>query len=120
MKHVSLLSRLSGEDGTALLHKLQLIASMLLNKNAISCALNTLPETEGRLTTEAARFFARFYGSTSAHVPAGSGRSAGGDFQQLTDQKLHHIVSFPINFTAMSVPTVPYTHVDYAPLRYSM
>ena len=116
MKHVSLLSQLSGQDGTALLHKLQLIASMLLNKNAVSCALNTTPETEARLTTEAGRFFGRFYGSPIEHAPAGSGRSSG-DFAQAADQKLHHVVSFPINFTAMSVPTVPYAHADYAPLR---
>ncbi len=39
-------------------------------------------------------------------------------WDQVSEQKLHHIVSFPINFTAMSVPTVPYTHPDFAPLRY--
>jgi len=30
---------------------------------------------------------------------------------------MHHVVPFPINFTAQSVPTVPYTHEDAAPLR---
>jgi hypothetical protein len=84
MKHVSLVSQLASQDGTALLHKLQLLASMLLNKNAISCALNTLPESEARLTTEAGRFFSRFYGSASstAHVPAGSGRHTSDEFHQ--------------------------------------
>jgi hypothetical protein len=83
MKHVSLVSQLASQDGTALLHKLQLLASMLLNKNAISCALNTLPESEARLTTEAGRFFSRFYGSAgTAHVPAGSGRPTSDEFHQ--------------------------------------
>jgi hypothetical protein len=84
MKHVSLVSQLASQDGTALLHKLQLLASMLLNKNAISCALNTLPESEARLTTEAGRFFSRFYGNagSTAHVPAGSGRPTSDEFHQ--------------------------------------
>lgn len=34
-----------------------------------------------------------------------------------TDAKIHHVVPFPINFTAQSLPTVPYTHPDAAPLR---
>jgi hypothetical protein len=84
MKHVSLVSQLASQDGTALLHKLQLLASMLLNKNAISCALNTLPESEARLTTEAGRFFSRFYGSAgTAHVPAGSGTHTSDEFHQV-------------------------------------
>jgi len=29
----------------------------------------------------------------------------------------HFVTSFPINFTSMAVPTVPYTHPDHAPLK---
>merc|ERR550534_772482 len=29
----------------------------------------------------------------------------------------HYVTPFPINFTSLSIPTVNYTHPDYAPLR---
>ncbi len=123
MKHVSLLSQLatSHQNGgdAALLHKLQLIAGLVLNRTAISCALNTTPQTESRLTVEADRFLGRFFGGRHVEeVPVGiGGSSRGSGFSQLAEQKLHHVVAFPINFTAMSVPTVPFAHADYAPLR---
>lgn len=121
MKHVSLISQLSGQGdcGAALLPKLRQLATMLLNSRApISVALNTTAQAEERLTAEAARFLGSFYGGQAVpQVPAGSGRG-GRSFVQPADEKLHHVVSFPINFTAMSVPTVPFAHHDYAPLRY--
>merc|ERR1719470_555527 len=37
-------------------------------------------------------------------------------FKPYSNQQ-HYVTPFPINFTGLSIPTVNYTHPDYAPLR---
>eukprot|EP00088_Acartia_fossae_P035906 TRINITY_DN37032_c0_g1_i1.p1 TRINITY_DN37032_c0_g1~~TRINITY_DN37032_c0_g1_i1.p1 ORF type:complete len:312 (+),score=68.01 TRINITY_DN37032_c0_g1_i1:25-936(+) len=111
MHHVNLLSALSTQDAGELMAKFKTLASLLLNKNSIKVALNTIPESEERLLSVTSSFLNDLPGSCTSS-PAPSLQNF-----QAADKKMHHVLPFPINFTSQSIPTVPYTHPDTAPLR---
>lgn len=112
MTHLNLLNRLSQEDVTKLVKKLQIIAGLVLNKKKMKVALNTSqPElfakaTEVFLNETEGQFDLDLGGQTSESL----------DFKAET-QSQHFVTPFPINFTSLSVPTVPYSHPDHAPLK---
>jgi len=115
MQHVNLLSKLSMQDGVVLMTKLKTLASLLLNKNCIKVALNTVPESRDQLVKGTESFLSHLSGTCPASM-SGIPSNKNTIFQT-ENRKMHHVVPFPINFTAQSVPTVPYTHEDAAPLR---
>lgn len=110
MEHVNHVARLSTQDGHGLLEKLRALAARVLNRNCINIALNSMPSTEQRLISGTQNFLAEVPGSWS---PA---NSIPRDFQSC-EAKTHHVVPFPINFTAQAFPTVPFTHPDAAKLK---
>ena len=106
------LSRLAQqEDLTSVVSKLQEIAKCLLNKNHMKIALNTTPQhsdifkssTETFLTTLPGKFNSLDMTDLSTFSPS--------------SRKLYYSTPFPVHFCSTSLPTVPYLHQDFAPLR---
>ncbi|XP_023336821.1 presequence protease, mitochondrial isoform X2 [Eurytemora carolleeae] len=111
MQHVNHLSKLSTQDGNILMEKFRLLSELLLNKNCMKVALNTVPETQDQLVRGAENFVSALSGTCSPLTCFKEEQF------QVEERKLHHVVPFPINFTSQSLPTVHYTHPDSAPLR---
>jgi len=119
MSHVQLLSKLSQGDVSQLVAKLKMIATLVLNKNRMKCALNTsnttglMNGTEGFLNKIGGE-----YQNFSWGVKFDTEFSSKTDDQfRPSSSQQHYVTPFPINFTSLSLPTVNYTHPDYAPLR---
>lgn len=112
MEHVNLLSQLSGQDGTELLHRFRRLAALLLNKDRMKIALNTGAGTQEALIKGTETFLSNISGTCADMVETDQ------EGFKVESRKVHHVVPFPINFTAQAIPTVPYTHPDSAPLRY--
>lgn len=111
MTHLHLLNRLAQEDAERLVPKLQRIAATVLGgKAAARVALNSsnpealVPEVEAFLDAVGTVGHSDFATKSSGEFGAAS-------------LAQHFVTSFPINFTSMAVPTVPYTHPDHAPLK---
>eukprot|EP00088_Acartia_fossae_P057236 TRINITY_DN6675_c0_g1_i1.p1 TRINITY_DN6675_c0_g1~~TRINITY_DN6675_c0_g1_i1.p1 ORF type:complete len:1010 (+),score=221.54 TRINITY_DN6675_c0_g1_i1:31-3060(+) len=111
MDYVNLMSALSTQDGNAILAKFQALYKILMNKNSMKVALNMTGECKDQFLKSTDTFLAALPGQTH---PIKSTQAS--NFVARED-KIHHVVPFPINFTAQSVATVPYTHPDAAPLR---
>jgi Zn-dependent M16 (insulinase) family peptidase len=114
MQYVNFLSTLATQDGSQVLAKFRQIAKLLLNKNSMKVALNMTSDCRDKLEKSTDSFL--------SSLPTQNNASQNILFKQASkfearDDKIHHVVPFPINFTAQSVPTVPYTHQDSAPLR---
>jgi len=111
MDYVNLLSALSKQDGTEILKKFKQLATILLNKNSMKIALNMTEECGDTFLKSTENFLGGLPGECS------SIKSTQVSNFSPTDAKIHHVIPFPINFTAQSHSTVPYTHPDAAPLR---
>jgi len=111
MQSVNLLSQLSKQDGGDLREKFKALSGILLNKNCMKVALNTVPDSADTLLKSTETFLSGLPGTCAEmqYVEENQFR--------MEESKLHHVVPFPINFTAQSLPTVPYTHPDFAQLR---
>jgi len=111
MDFVNLLSSLAKQDGNMILQKFQDLAKILLNKNSMKVALNMTEECNDSFLKSTEKFLENLPGNSGSiqNIKAT-------DFKK-TDAKIHHVVPFPINFTAQSIATVPYTHPDSAALR---
>lgn len=115
MTHINLLSKLAKEDVFSVTKKLQTIAGLLLNKNRMKIALNS--SDSERLLQGTESFLSGVSGpgeslSTNWEVQSNvTGKSGAKSVQQ------HYVTPFPINFTSLAVPTVPYSHQDFAALR---
>lgn len=119
MSHVQLLSKLSQGDVSELVKKLKMIATLVLNKNRMKCALNTsntdglMKGTEGFLNKIGGE-----YQNFSWGVKLDTEFSSKTDDQfKPSSNQQHYVTPYPINYTSLSIPTVNYTHPDYAPLR---
>jgi len=108
--HVNNLSSLSSQDGKKTAEKLAELAKLLLNKNNIKLALNCTAETANTLIQGADTFLSSLPGSCGSQLPPHPL-----DFAP-TAMNQHYITPFPVNFTSLSCPTVPYSHPDHAPL----
>ena len=119
MSHVQLLSKLSQGDVTDLVAKLKMISTLVLTKNRMKCALNTSDPDKLLAGTE--RFMNKIggeYDNFSWGVkfdPVFSSKTD--DLFKPQSSQQHYVTPFPINFTSLSIPTVNYSHPDYAPLR---
>ena len=112
MTHLNLLNKLSQEDVGGLVQKLRRIAGLVLNKGGMRVALNTSqPDQFSRATESFLAGLERVEGAG-----ASLGTLEGGHFQAESLSQ-HYITPFPINFTSMAVPTVPYTHPDHTALK---
>jgi len=114
MQHVNFLSKLATQDGSEILAKFRQLSSILLNKNSMTVALNTVQGSSETLVNTTDQFLTSLTGSPTV---AGADSYVTADTFEASNRKLHHVVPFPINFTAQSVATVPFTHPDAAPLR---
>ena len=110
MSHVKLLGELSQQDLTPVVNKLRTIAGEILNKNRMKCVLHSSN------TELAVRETEKFLGSISGQFSESDRGCDVRDFRPSVEHQ-HYVTPFPINFTSQAVPTVSYTHPDYAPLR---
>ena len=110
MSHVRLLGQLSQQDVTPLVNKLKAIAAEILNKDMMRCALHSSN------TDLAVRQTEHFLASISGSFKDPNWQCDNREFVPSV-QHQHYVTPFPINFTSQAVPTVSYTHPDYASLR---
>ena len=109
MTHLNLLNKLSQDEVGGLVQKLRRIASLVLNKDGMRVALNTSQPDQFSRATES--FLAGLEGAGGSLGALEEGHFKAGSLSQ------HYITPFPINFTSMAVPTVPYTHPDHPALK---
>lgn len=110
MTHINLLSKLAKQDVMGLTAKLKKIASLVLNRNRIKVALNTANSDQFIHATEG---FLNNIDGQYENAPW-LGKSQG---LSLGSKQQHYVTPFPINFTSLAVPTVPYSDPDHATLR---
>merc|ERR1719219_2474028 len=67
-------------------------------------------------TDRAVRETEKFLGSISGKFSQSDCQSHAAEFSPRVEHQ-HYVTPFPINFTSQAVPTVSYTHPDYASLR---
>lgn len=95
------------------LSKLESIAKEILNKNKIRLAMNVDHESANTIVSNLEPFVDSLEGSFET------------SFIQVKEKQVDGIkkigiqfdTPLPVSYTSKSVPTVPYTHKDYAPLR---
>jgi len=119
MSYVQLLSKLSQGDTSEVVNKLKMIATLVLSNNRMRCALNS-SNTEGLLN--GTENFLNTLGGENKNFAWGVKidpvfSSKNDEFFTSSSCQKHYVTPFPINFTSLAIPTVSYTHPDYAPLR---
>ena len=110
MSNVKLLAQLSQEDVTPLIKKLKAIAGEILNKDRMRCVLHSSNTDLAVKETDS------FLASISGNFDNSDWKCDNSEFRPSV-QHQHYVTPFPINFTSQAIPTVSYTHQDYAPLR---
>ncbi|XP_072181122.1 presequence protease, mitochondrial-like [Diadema setosum] len=114
MSQVAFLKELAEkEDIDPLLSQLQTIASLVLNKDNLRCAINSSPEGMDQAMSEVERLIRNIPGTPRIHD------------QQLTqvdtfspsEEKTHYELPFPVNYMSHAVCGVPFTHPDFPKLR---
>ena len=108
MSHLNLLKKLSQEDAEVIAKKLQRIAGIVLSKGGMRVALNTSSPEHFVKATES--FLLNLGGKAEA------GQDVSDSFLATT-QYQHYVTPFPVNFTSLSIPTVPYSSPESAPLK---
>ncbi|XP_041468049.1 presequence protease, mitochondrial-like isoform X1 [Lytechinus variegatus] len=114
MTQVSFLKGLAeSENLDPVLANLRTIASLVLNKTNMRCALNSSPEGMDEATNQLMRFLDSLPGSPigdNLHLTEVS------DFSPL-EERTHYELPFPVNYMSHAVCGVPYTHQDFPKLR---
>jgi Zn-dependent M16 (insulinase) family peptidase len=110
MTHLRHLTKLSQGEAVGLARQLARIAELVLGRESMRLALNT-----GR-PEELTRAAEGLLGTLGAEGCRPFGTEVLG-FQQPETVSQHYVTPFPINFTSLSVPTVPYSSPDHAPLK---
>lgn len=97
------------EDLSPTLENIKKIASLILNKNRIRCALNLSPENEVAFDN-LQKFLSRIPGNYQGGVKS---------IEKIDTlpSNYHHVLPFGVNYVAKAVPAVPYTHSDFPILR---
>jgi Zn-dependent M16 (insulinase) family peptidase len=99
------------DDLTGVAGKLRSLADIVMTKNRMKVALNTTEQFGDRMLEATSNFAGSVRGDFSAFEPSDKT-----DFKAAT-LKQYFSTPFPVNYCSMSLPTVPYAHSDFAPLR---
>lgn len=94
---------------------LQSIAKEILNKRHLRLAVNLSPDNYDSILSSTESFINSLHGSAKVSFIKSTDLSG---VDRIKKKGIHHQLSqFPISYTGKSVPTVPYIHEDFAPLR---
>ncbi|XP_067002976.2 presequence protease, mitochondrial isoform X1 [Anabrus simplex] len=99
-------------DLSPVLNQMQEIASLVLNKKHMRCAINLSHENEADILKKIEVFFSSLPGSVEKSFI--QTKVAG---KVSVPAAVHHVLPIPVNFTAKSLCAVSYRHPDFAPLR---
>ncbi|XP_792865.3 presequence protease, mitochondrial [Strongylocentrotus purpuratus] len=114
MTQVSFLKGLAEKENLdPVLAHLQTIASLVLNKTNMRCAVNSSPEGVDQAANQLTRFLDNLPGSPlgdSLHLTQAS------DFSP-SEERMHYELPFPVNYMSHAVCGVPYSHPDFPKLR---
>lgn len=105
MKNIAQLNDLS-----AVLDQTKEISRLILNKSCIRSALNICNENKNILKN-----VEDFY--TSLKGTPEKGMLTNANPLETTNSSVHHILPYDVNYTSKAILTVPYSHVDHAPLQ---
>lgn len=96
------------------LSALRSIAKEILNKGHLRLAINLSPDNYDSILSNTESFINSLPGSAKVSFIKSTDSSS---IDTVKKSGIHHQLALPISFTGKSVPSVPYIHQDFAPLR---
>lgn len=93
---------------------LQSVAKEILNKSHLRLAVNLSPDNYDSILLSTESFINSLPGSAKVSFIKSTDSSS---TDPVKKNGIHHQLALPVSYAGKSVPTVPYTHEDFAPLR---
>jgi len=111
MKHLAQI-----RDFTFLLRNMEDIANQVLNKKHLRSALNISEKYQNDIRRDIQTFYNSLKGEAIKPYIISTDISIENDVKKLESGN-HHVLPYTVNYCSKTVLTVPYVHLDYAPLR---
>ncbi|XP_066596308.1 presequence protease, mitochondrial-like [Prorops nasuta] len=103
------------KDLSTLLEQMQQISQLVLNRNLLRSAINFSSDNKDDIL----KSLDSFYGSLEEvdNASCGSKQEGSSSTDVTTQNAIHHVLPYTVNYTSKAIATVPLMHPDYAALR---
>ncbi|XP_062543354.1 presequence protease, mitochondrial [Armigeres subalbatus] len=110
IEHIAFMKNLTKNNSPEqVLEMLRLVAETLFKKASLRCALNYDTDSESKTLSHYEQFI--------SSIPSRVSKTTWNISKTLDPSCRQTVMNIPVNYCAKSIVTVPYSHLDYAPLK---